>query len=194
MVEDVAWHGFHPDIFGSVSDDKQLILWDMRRPEGVALFQQTEAHAAEVNCIAFNPLNSNILATGRCAGCGRMLSGMEMQVWRYKAQQPPTPCSGSQDCPGILSACTFPFQTFPFHTYGYPYLPILSPHIWVPVLTHALSTYTQCTHIRACSLPRTHTECALRIHHHHTAQLHRASCIAAFQRHRPSASHTFVSK
>jgi histone-binding protein RBBP4 len=32
VVEDVAWHCHHQDIFGSVGDDKQLILWDMRRP------------------------------------------------------------------------------------------------------------------------------------------------------------------
>lgn len=32
VVEDVAWHHFNPHIFGSVADDKQLILWDTRKP------------------------------------------------------------------------------------------------------------------------------------------------------------------
>jgi hypothetical protein len=32
VVEDVAWHQHHQDIFGSVGDDKRLILWDMRKP------------------------------------------------------------------------------------------------------------------------------------------------------------------
>lgn len=32
VVEDVAWHQHHTDIFGSVGDDKQLILWDTRKP------------------------------------------------------------------------------------------------------------------------------------------------------------------
>jgi hypothetical protein len=31
-VQDVAWHMHHKDIFGSVGDDRQLILWDTRRP------------------------------------------------------------------------------------------------------------------------------------------------------------------
>lgn len=30
--QDVAWHCHHAGIFGSVGDDKQLILWDVRRP------------------------------------------------------------------------------------------------------------------------------------------------------------------
>lgn len=64
VVEDVAWHCHHADIFGSVSDDKQLILWDIRRPPTQAIMVAAEAHMAEVNCIAFNPLNPNILATG----------------------------------------------------------------------------------------------------------------------------------
>jgi hypothetical protein len=32
VIEDVAWHQHHGDIFGSVGDDKQLILWDTRKP------------------------------------------------------------------------------------------------------------------------------------------------------------------
>lgn len=32
MIEDVAWHMHHPHIFGSVGDDKQLVLWDTRKP------------------------------------------------------------------------------------------------------------------------------------------------------------------
>ncbi len=32
LPQDVAWHCHHADIFGSVGDDKQLILWDVRRP------------------------------------------------------------------------------------------------------------------------------------------------------------------
>jgi hypothetical protein len=32
VIEDVAWHQHHADIFGSVGDDKQLVLWDTRKP------------------------------------------------------------------------------------------------------------------------------------------------------------------
>jgi len=64
VVEDVAWHGSHPHIFGSVGDDKMLMLWDTRRPPHDACSHKVEAHSAEVNCLAFNPFNEFILATG----------------------------------------------------------------------------------------------------------------------------------
>ena len=63
VVEDVAWHGKHPDIFGSVGDDKRLMIWDLRSdsPDPAA---HTEAHTAEVNCLQFNPFEEFLLATG----------------------------------------------------------------------------------------------------------------------------------
>lgn len=64
VVEDVAWHPRHSSMFGSVGDDKKLILWDMRKPDGAAQDKEVEAHTAEVNCLAFNPFNENVLATG----------------------------------------------------------------------------------------------------------------------------------
>lgn len=64
VVEDVAWHPRHTDIFGSVGDDKKLILWDMRKPADAAQDKEVEAHMAEVNCLSFNPLNEHIVATG----------------------------------------------------------------------------------------------------------------------------------
>ena len=30
VVEDVSWHKVNPNVFASVSDDKSLIIWDMR--------------------------------------------------------------------------------------------------------------------------------------------------------------------
>lgn len=62
VVEDVAWHGRQPHVFGSVGDDKALILWDARNPRGVT--SRTDAHGAEVNCLHFNPFNEFVLATG----------------------------------------------------------------------------------------------------------------------------------
>lgn len=64
VVEDVAWHQHHTDIFGSVGDDKQLILWDTRKPPRDGVMVACEAHTAEVNCLAFNPHNPHVLATG----------------------------------------------------------------------------------------------------------------------------------
>lgn len=31
-MQDVAWHSKHEYMFGSVGDDKQLIVWDTRQP------------------------------------------------------------------------------------------------------------------------------------------------------------------
>lgn len=61
VVEDVAWHLEHEDYFGSVGDDKKLIIWDTRQNKPVHV---SEVHAAEVNCLAFAPYSSFLLATG----------------------------------------------------------------------------------------------------------------------------------
>ncbi len=48
LVQDVAWHCHHKDIFGSVGDDKHLILWDTRRPpnQGIHTRAHTHTHTA----------------------------------------------------------------------------------------------------------------------------------------------------
>eukprot|EP00981_Chlorochromonas_danica_P005547 scaffold1129_cov164-Ochromonas_danica.AAC.12 len=62
-VEDIDWSRHYSTIFGSVGDDAQLLLWDTRNPK-----QPTKtvanAHASDVNCIAFSPFNEFSLATG----------------------------------------------------------------------------------------------------------------------------------
>ena len=64
VIEDVAWHQKHEHIFGSVGDDKKMILWDTRASPADAATATVEAHDAEVNCLAFNPFNEHLLATG----------------------------------------------------------------------------------------------------------------------------------
>lgn len=65
VVEDVAWHLLHDAIFGSVGDDKKLMLWDTRAAANATKPSQIiEAHSAEVNCLSFNPYSEYILATG----------------------------------------------------------------------------------------------------------------------------------
>ena len=64
VVEDVAWHAKHDHMFGSVGDDKHLILWDTRAAPANAAVLNVEAHDAEVNCLSFNPFNETLLATG----------------------------------------------------------------------------------------------------------------------------------
>mmetsp|Transcript_59640 Transcript_59640/g.189777 ORF Transcript_59640/g.189777 Transcript_59640/m.189777 type:complete len:177 (+) Transcript_59640:245-775(+) len=52
-------------MFGSVGDDKQLLIWDTRKPaDHTKPLHAVNAHDAEVNCLAFNPFNEWILATG----------------------------------------------------------------------------------------------------------------------------------
>jgi len=64
VVEDVAWHLLHDSMFGSVGDDKKLMLWDTRSNNSLKPSQIIEAHSAEVNCLSFNPYSEFILATG----------------------------------------------------------------------------------------------------------------------------------
>lgn len=70
-VEDVAWHGKDANMAGSVGDDKLMCLWDIRDATK-AMHNIENAHESDINCIAFNPVDEFILATG-CAGkfCSR---------------------------------------------------------------------------------------------------------------------------
>jgi histone-binding protein RBBP4 len=64
VVEDVAWHLLHDSLFGSVSDDQKLMVWDIRATTTKKASHVVDAHQAEVNCLAFNPYSEYILATG----------------------------------------------------------------------------------------------------------------------------------
>ncbi|KAM9384225.1 histone-binding protein RBBP4 [Pholidichthys leucotaenia] len=64
MVEDVAWHLLHDSIFGSVGDDKNLMIWDTRSSNTTKPNHSIQAHTAEVNCLSFNPFEEFILITG----------------------------------------------------------------------------------------------------------------------------------
>uniref|UniRef100_A0A914DZC2 Probable histone-binding protein lin-53 n=1 Tax=Acrobeloides nanus TaxID=290746 RepID=A0A914DZC2_9BILA len=64
VVEDVAWHVLHDSVFGSVGDDHKLMIWDTRNNSTSKPAHTVEAHAAEVNCLSFNPYSEFILATG----------------------------------------------------------------------------------------------------------------------------------
>ncbi|CAJ0944761.1 unnamed protein product, partial [Mesorhabditis belari] len=64
VVEDVAWHVLHDSVFGSVGDDKKLMIWDTRSNNTKTPAHTVDAHTAEVNCLSFNPYSEFILATG----------------------------------------------------------------------------------------------------------------------------------
>eukprot|EP00286_Rhodomonas_abbreviata_P007315 CAMPEP_0181341408 /NCGR_PEP_ID=MMETSP1101-20121128/30396_1 /TAXON_ID=46948 /ORGANISM="Rhodomonas abbreviata, Strain Caron Lab Isolate" /LENGTH=422 /DNA_ID=CAMNT_0023452687 /DNA_START=22 /DNA_END=1290 /DNA_ORIENTATION=+ len=63
VVEDVAWHVMKKNIFGSVGDDKQLLIWDELVADKKPV-QSVAGHSSEINCLAFNPFNEHLLATG----------------------------------------------------------------------------------------------------------------------------------
>lgn len=48
VVEDVAWHVQHENLFGSVGDDRQLLIWDTRNSPTDKPLHAVEAHGAEV--------------------------------------------------------------------------------------------------------------------------------------------------
>ncbi|XP_010266834.1 PREDICTED: WD-40 repeat-containing protein MSI2-like [Nelumbo nucifera] len=63
VVEDVAWHLKNENLFGSVGDDRRLMIWDMRSSLLNKPQQSLLAHEKEVNYLSFNPFNEWILAT-----------------------------------------------------------------------------------------------------------------------------------
>ncbi|XP_022219268.1 chromatin assembly factor 1 p55 subunit-like [Drosophila obscura] len=63
-VQDVAWHNQHDSIFGSVADDRKLMIWDIRNGDTTKPLSTTDAHADVVNCLCFNPISQFTLVTG----------------------------------------------------------------------------------------------------------------------------------
>ncbi|CAI2314043.1 unnamed protein product [Caenorhabditis sp. 36 PRJEB53466] len=61
-VEDVCFHNFHENIFGSTGDDCKLNLYDLRADRRPRL--SVIGHTADVTCLAFNNHSEYILATG----------------------------------------------------------------------------------------------------------------------------------
>mmetsp|Transcript_9618 Transcript_9618/g.14319 ORF Transcript_9618/g.14319 Transcript_9618/m.14319 type:complete len:433 (+) Transcript_9618:363-1661(+) len=62
VVEDVAWHTRDPNMIGSVGDDRAIFLWDVREHQEPA-HKIVNAHAGDINGIAFNPVNEFLFAT-----------------------------------------------------------------------------------------------------------------------------------
>jgi histone-binding protein RBBP4 len=65
VVNDVEFHPKHSFYLASVSDDLSLQILDTRLPdESIVAYQQPEAHADAVNCLAWHPKWDTLIATG----------------------------------------------------------------------------------------------------------------------------------
>ncbi|KAL1924244.1 uncharacterized protein VTP21DRAFT_7279 [Calcarisporiella thermophila] len=64
IVEDVSWHPLHEHQFASVGDDHKLLIWDSRTPDSNKPVHNVIAHNQEINCVAFNPTDEYLIATG----------------------------------------------------------------------------------------------------------------------------------
>jgi histone-binding protein RBBP4 len=62
IVEDVSWNKFHDSIFGSVSDDKTVRIWDSRKDKSTNKI--LGGHGAEINSLDFSPFNEFLFLTG----------------------------------------------------------------------------------------------------------------------------------
>ncbi|EIW71564.1 hypothetical protein TREMEDRAFT_60487 [Tremella mesenterica DSM 1558] len=63
-VSAVDWHPFNGNLFGSVGDDCHFMLWDTRSEITSKPSQKVEAHAEDVNCLAFAPSSEHLVLTG----------------------------------------------------------------------------------------------------------------------------------
>ncbi|KZP28926.1 WD40 repeat-like protein [Athelia psychrophila] len=62
VVGDVDWHCSKENVFGSVGDDKMLLIWDTRSPTEPA--NKVQAHDREIFSLAFSPAAEHLLVTG----------------------------------------------------------------------------------------------------------------------------------
>ncbi|WWD20256.1 histone acetyltransferase type B subunit 2 [Kwoniella shandongensis] len=63
-VGDVDWHPENDWMFGSVGDDRKIMLWDTRERSTSVPVSRVEGHTAEINSIAFAPSSAHLFLTG----------------------------------------------------------------------------------------------------------------------------------
>lgn len=104
VVEDVDWHRGSPFMFGSVGDDHGLALYDMRE-SGKTVASVANAHNDDVNCLAFNPKNEWLLATG---GNDSMVNIWDMRNLKNKFHS----CEKHQEGSGVYQVEWNPHNEF----------------------------------------------------------------------------------
>ncbi|KAJ3375848.1 Chromatin assembly complex, subunit 3 [Allomyces arbusculus] len=81
VVGDVSWCDHEADTFASVGDDRQLLVWDARRPEAPGQ-AKPRAHTHAINAVAFHAHVPHLLATGG--------SDHTVRVWDRRQMARPT--------------------------------------------------------------------------------------------------------
>lgn len=86
IVGDVAWHLHNENMFGSCSDDKSVLLWDMRNNK-TPFHPIVEAHKREVNCLAFSPFSEFLLLTGSADNTAALwdLRNLKMKLHSFES-------------------------------------------------------------------------------------------------------------
>ncbi|KAG8876697.1 Histone acetyltransferase type B subunit 2 [Tulasnella sp. 331] len=64
VVGDISWNAYRENVFASVGDDKQLMIWDTRHQDRARPMQKVQAHEKEILCVSFSPSTETLLVTG----------------------------------------------------------------------------------------------------------------------------------
>jgi WD40 repeat protein len=63
IVNDVSWHHLNGSMFGSVSDDRRILIYDTRDGPTSPILKREQAHEDAINSVAFSPHSQYLLAT-----------------------------------------------------------------------------------------------------------------------------------
>lgn len=63
IVNDVKWHMFDENLFGTVSDDKRMLLFDVRTAQK-PVASHFSSESGGINSVAFSPFSRNLVAAG----------------------------------------------------------------------------------------------------------------------------------
>lgn len=89
VIEDVAWHRFHKNLFASVGDDRLLQIWDTRESVTSGSRMKVTAHNGDVMCVSFNPFAEYLVLTG---GTDKVV-----KVWDTRQLKTPSHTLASHD-------------------------------------------------------------------------------------------------
>jgi len=99
VVEDVAWHRKNESVFGSVGDDKKILLWDTRQTPEKPM-HSIDGHTQDINTIDFNPFNEHLFVTGSADKSVALWDKRNLKIKLHSFVQ-----HTNEVCLGNLSVC-----------------------------------------------------------------------------------------